>query len=91
ARLESAGLAQAGVEEPFHRISDVRRWLCYAAQTLLLLPIYAVAGLQWFFPYIAYTRLADQVDRVPALLLSGISFVFIPPLAMCASILIKWL
>ncbi|WP_447406447.1 phosphopantetheine-binding protein, partial [Clostridium perfringens] len=31
ARLESAGLAQAGVEEPFHRISDVRRWLCYAA------------------------------------------------------------
>ncbi|WP_203309306.1 Pls/PosA family non-ribosomal peptide synthetase [Sphingomonas beigongshangi] len=91
ARLDGNGLAAAAPEEPFHRIADAKRWLCYAAQTLLLLPIYAVAGLQWFFPYIAYTRLADQVDRVPALLLSGFSFVFIPPLAMLASILIKWL
>ncbi|WP_163580102.1 hypothetical protein, partial [Klebsiella pneumoniae] len=58
---------------------------------IALIPIYTVAGLQWFFPYIAYTRLADQTDRVSALLLSGLSFILIPPLAMFVSILVKWL
>jgi non-ribosomal peptide synthetase-like protein len=77
--------------QPFHRISVGKRWLCAIAQTIALLPIYTVAGLQWFFPYIAYTRMADQVSRVEALMISGLSFIFIPPLAMLASVIVKWL
>ncbi|WP_137863561.1 MULTISPECIES: Pls/PosA family non-ribosomal peptide synthetase [unclassified Sphingomonas] len=91
ARLEGAVVGEAAEELPYHRISTARRWLCYVAQTIALIPIYTVAGLQWFFPYIAYTRLADQTDRVSALLLSGLSFILIPPLAMFVSILVKWL
>ncbi|HEX7853783.1 MAG TPA: Pls/PosA family non-ribosomal peptide synthetase [Sphingobium sp.] len=78
-------------ESSFHRIAPWKRWLCVIAQTIALLPIYAVAGLQWFFPYLAYTHLAGDMNRVPALLVSGLSFIFIPPLAMFASILVKWL
>ncbi|MES2057184.1 MAG: Pls/PosA family non-ribosomal peptide synthetase [Pseudomonadota bacterium] len=76
---------------PFHRIAGWKRWTCAVAQTIALIPIFTIAGLQWFFPYVAYTRMADQVDRVTALLLSGFAFVFIPPLAMLASVLVKWL
>jgi non-ribosomal peptide synthetase-like protein len=87
-----ATMAATRVDEgSFHRIAEWKRWLCVAAQTVALIPIYTVAGLQWFFPYLAYTRLAGNIDRVSALVLSGLSFVFIPPLAMFASILIKWL
>ena len=92
ARLEESVIREpAEAARPYHHISTTGRWLCYIAQTIALIPIYTIAGLQWFFPYLAYTRLADQTDRVTALLLSGLSFIFIPPLAMVASILIKWL
>ncbi|MEI6485320.1 MAG: Pls/PosA family non-ribosomal peptide synthetase [Sphingomonadales bacterium] len=74
----------------FARIAEWKRWLCIIAQTVALIPIYAVAGLQWFFPYLAYTLLATEDDRVSALLLSGFSFIFIPPLAMLLSLGVKW-
>ncbi|WEK44786.1 MAG: amino acid adenylation domain-containing protein [Candidatus Sphingomonas colombiensis] len=91
ARLGSAAPEHVAEALPFHRIAAWKRWLCGFAQTIALIPIFTIAGLQWFFPYVAYTRLADQVDRVTALLMSGLSFIFIPPLAMLASILVKWL
>lgn len=90
ARLGGAVSAARVDETSFHRIAEWKRWLCVAAQTVALLPIYTVAGLQWFFPYLAYTHLAGDMDRVPALLLSGLSFIFIPPLAMVMSIVVKW-
>ena len=77
--------------EPFHVTPAWQRRLCATAQTIALLPIFTVAGLQWFFPYLAYTWLTERVDRVPALLLSGASFMVIPPLAMLVSVAIKWL
>ncbi len=76
---------------PYHRIAAAKRWLCWLAQTIALIPIYSVAGLQWFFPYIAYTHFAGDMSRLDALLLSGLSFIAIPPLAMLSSILVKWL
>ena len=91
ARIGSQAPVEQAEELPFHRIAAWKRWLCGLAQTIALIPIFTVAGLQWFFPYLAYTRMADQVDRVTALLLSGFSFVFIPPLAMIASVIVKWL
>ena len=90
-RLGGAITLSATELEPFHVIPAWQRRLCAAAQTVALLPIFTVAGLQWFFPYLAYTWLTDRVDRVPALLLSGISFMAIPPLAMLASVAVKWL
>lgn len=87
-----AGLAhETGGEESFTRISDARRWLCWIAQTIALVPIYALAGLQWFFPYLAYTHFSNQHDRLGALAISGVAFLFIPPLAMVLSIVVKWL
>ncbi|WP_022677887.1 Pls/PosA family non-ribosomal peptide synthetase [Novosphingobium sp. B-7] len=78
-------------EQPFHHTPALHRWLCWAAQTIALLPIYTVAGLQWFFPYLAYTHLSGNMSRLSALMLSGFSFLLIPPLAMLASIVVKWL
>lgn len=95
ARLGGASLAglsnESGGEETFTRISDARRRLCVIAQTIALVPIYALAGLQWFFPYLAYTHFSGQHDRLEALAISGLAFVFIPPLAMVLSVVVKWL
>lgn len=84
--------SEPGHEMPdFHRVPASKRLACQAAQTLALIPIYTIAGLQWFFPYLAYTYLASDDNRLKALLLSGLSFIFIPPLAMAISVLVKWL
>lgn len=91
ARLETASRPDVAIETAFHRVPTWQRWLCWSAQTLALIPIYTVAGLQWFFPYLAYIHLVGNFSRVTALLLSGLSFITIPPLAMLASIIVKWL
>lgn len=90
-RLRDRVMADSAVLEPFHRVSTFQKRLCFALQTLALVPIYAVAGLQWFFPYLAYTYLVEDLGRVSALLMSGLSFIFIPPLGMVFAILSKWL
>ena len=58
---------------------------------MALFPIFALAGLQWFFPYVAYTWLAGYMDRLHALLLSGLTFMLIPIAAMLFSIAVKWI
>ena len=91
ARLGDAGPTERLDETSFYRTAGWKRWLCGAAQTLALVPIFSVAGLQWFFPYLAYSWLAGRMERLDALLLSGLSFILIPPLAMFVSIAVKWL
>jgi non-ribosomal peptide synthetase-like protein len=78
-------------ETSFHRIAPWKRRLCVAAQTLALLPIYTLAGLQWFSPYIAYTHFAGNMDRISALVLSGLLFTVVPIASMFLSIAAKWL
>ncbi|WP_062221632.1 Pls/PosA family non-ribosomal peptide synthetase [Aureimonas sp. D3] len=89
-RLEVMGRGSARAEEQFHPVDKARRRRCAVIQTFALIPIYAIAGLQWFFPYLAYVQLAGDFDRVPALILSGLSFILIPPLALLLSIVVKW-
>jgi non-ribosomal peptide synthetase-like protein len=91
ARLGDAAPAERLDETSFHRTPAWQRWLCGAAQTVALVPIFTVAGLQWFFPYLAYSWLAGHMERLDALVLSGLSFMLIPPLAMFVSIGVKWL
>lgn len=91
ARLQGQVAHGHAEELPFHHTPAVTRWLCWIAQTIALIPIYAIAGLQWFFPYVAYVHLAGDVSRTSALALSGLTFMVIPPLAMFASIIVKWL
>ncbi|HEY0311781.1 MAG TPA: Pls/PosA family non-ribosomal peptide synthetase [Allosphingosinicella sp.] len=91
ARLGDAGPTERLDETSFYRTAGWKRWLCGAAQTVALVPIFSVAGLQWFFPYLAYSWLAGRMERLDALLLSGLSFILIPPLAMFVSIAVKWL
>jgi non-ribosomal peptide synthetase-like protein len=90
ARLATATPHQTTEDEPYYRIADWKRRLCMLAQTIALIPIYTVAGLQWFFPYLAYTRLSHKLSVAPALTLSALAFVAVPPMALIISILIKW-
>ncbi len=88
----AAAVAVAVADETsFHRTPAWQRRLCVAAQTIALFPIFALAGLQWFFPYVAYTWLAGYMDRLHALLVSGLTFMLIPIAAMLFSILVKWI
>jgi non-ribosomal peptide synthetase-like protein len=91
ARIDGAAPCAAAEEQPFQHIADWKRRLCMAAQTIALIPIFTVAGLQWFFPYLAYTRLSHRLAVIPALTLSALAFVAVPPVALLISILIKWL
>ena len=94
ARLDAARPAQAAAEsppEPFHPIPQLRRTICVIVQTFLLVPIFAVAGVQWIFPYLAYTALATEEDRLLPLLVAGAAFVVMPPLVLLLSIAVKWL
>ena len=93
-RLTAAGVGAGPttVEEPFHPVPQMRRTLCVIAQTLALIPIFAFAGVQWIFPYLAYTALAtpELSSRLPALAVAGAAFVVIPPVAILFSIVVKW-
>ncbi|WP_242095766.1 Pls/PosA family non-ribosomal peptide synthetase [Sphingomonas sp. CROZ-RG-20F-R02-07] len=91
--LRIGGAAPVAVldETSFPRVGAWTRRLCVAAQTVALLPIFALAGLQWFFPYVAYTWLAATMPRLEALAISGLSFVLIPIAAMLLSIAVKWI
>jgi non-ribosomal peptide synthetase-like protein len=91
ARLGDTGPTERTDETSFHRTEAWKRWLCGAAQTAALIPIFTVAGLQWFFPYLAYSWLAGYMSRLDALLMSGLTFMLIPPAAMFVAIAVKWL
>ena len=91
ARIGGTAAVAVQTEDSFHRIAAWKRRLCVVAQTVALLPIYAIAGLQWFFPYIAYTHLAGRMDRISALALSAAFFTIVPIASMLFSILAKWL
>jgi len=91
ARIGGAAAVAVQTEESFHRVPEWKRWLCVAAQTVALLPVYTIAGLQWFFPYVAYTHLAGRMPRIDALILSALFFTIVPVASMLFSIAAKWL
>ncbi len=77
-------------EDSYHRIAAWKRQLCVAGQTVALLPIFTIAGLQWFFPYLAYSWLVNSMSRLDSLLISGLSFMLVPFATMLLSIAVKW-
>jgi non-ribosomal peptide synthetase-like protein len=94
ARVDAASRGETAapkVDLTFAPIPQMRRTLCVIAQTIALVPIFAVAGLQWIFPYLAYTALAGDIGRVSALAVAAAAFVVMPPLVIVLSIAVKWL
>jgi len=96
ARLE-ARRAEAPPEaaevEPFHPVDPRRRAFCVAAQTVALVPIFALNGLQWLLPYLIYVHLSGESigSRLVALGWAGMTFVVMPPVILLFSIAFKWL
>ncbi|WP_294238670.1 Pls/PosA family non-ribosomal peptide synthetase [uncultured Sphingomonas sp.] len=90
-RIGGTAPVTVATEESFRRVPEWKRMLCVAAQTVALLPIYTIAGLQWFFPYVAYTHLAGRMSRIDALILSALFFTIVPVASMLFSIAAKWL
>lgn len=90
-RISGAAAVAVATEESFHRVPEWQRMVCVVAQTVALLPVYTIAGLQWFFPYVAYTHLAGRMPRIDALILSALFFTIVPIASMLFSIAAKWL
>jgi non-ribosomal peptide synthetase-like protein len=95
-RLDAARAEQAPprAEEPaFLPVTQWKRTLCVIGQTLALIPIFTFSGVQWIFPYLAYTWFAtpELESRIAALAIAGASFVVVPPLMILVSIAVKWL
>jgi len=90
-RISGAAAVAVATEESFHRVPEWQRMACVVAQTIALLPVYTIAGLQWFFPYVAYTHLAGRMPRIDALILSALFFTIVPVASMLFSIAAKWL
>ena len=84
---------EAPPPEPFAPIPQWRRNACVAAQTVALVPIFALGGLQWLLPYLVYTTAAtpDPASRLSALGLAALTFLVLPPLIILVSIALKWL
>jgi non-ribosomal peptide synthetase-like protein len=96
ARLDAARAEApppAAEEPPFLPVAQWKRTLCVIGQTLALIPIFTFAGVQWIFPYLAYTWVATPAieSRIAALAVAGASFVVTPPLMIAVSIAVKWL
>jgi non-ribosomal peptide synthetase-like protein len=79
--------------EPFHPADPKRRAICVVAQTVALVPIFALNGLQWLLPYLVYIHLSGPTitSRLAALGWAGVIFVVMPPVILLFSVAFKWL
>jgi non-ribosomal peptide synthetase-like protein len=75
----------------FQPISQVRRALCVAAQSVALVFLFAYIGLQWIAPYLAYFWTAPSAGPLAGLEAAAGAFMLIPPLMLALSIPLKWL
>lgn len=88
-----AGHGAAKTETAFAAIPQLRRAACVIGQTLALVPLFAFSGVQWLLPYLTYTSLATDApeSRLPAVGVAMATYIFMPPLMIFLSILMKWL
>ncbi|MFI4973938.1 MAG: Pls/PosA family non-ribosomal peptide synthetase [Caulobacterales bacterium] len=84
--------AEAAPLPPFEPIPRLRRFLCVAAQTVALVPIYSLSGVQWLLPYLVYVHNVspEPETRLPALAWAAATFLVMPPVIIAFSILVKW-
>ncbi|WP_222536485.1 Pls/PosA family non-ribosomal peptide synthetase [Pedobacter polysacchareus] len=83
-------------QEPFHKISSLRYWICGIAQGFSLLIIYGLFAAQIFVSYLGYYyQLAksetDKGDTFWAIITALVLFCFIAPFFSLLSIAMKWL
>ena len=84
--------APATLKKPRHSASNLSYWLCSLAQTLALLPIYAIFAAQIFFPYLVYYYVQnDTGSHIDAIIFSFVAFCVLPPLVLNIGIISKWL
>lgn len=88
-----AGLAPPPVPAaPFTAVPPGRYWACATAQTAVLPLLFGVFGLQWLFPYLAYSSLINAEEpRALALATALVGYAAAVPLSALLAILVKWL
>jgi len=90
-RLDQArGRQTPAAEAAFIPPPRLRRALCVAAQGVSVVILYAMAGLQWVLPYLAYFWIAPVHGVLLGLEMASAAFVAMPPITLVLSIALKW-
>jgi len=79
-------------ERTFNKVSSLRYYCCWAAQTLALGLIFGLFAVEIFSPYLGYYYFEqDESTRAFALLMAFVLFCLIPPVYTATIIGSKWL
>ncbi|MEO7027442.1 MAG: amino acid adenylation domain-containing protein, partial [Caulobacteraceae bacterium] len=68
-----------------------RRWGCVTAQTVALVCLFGVGGLQWVFPYLVFEQVAPRHGSLAGFEGAALAFTAIPPLMTLLAVALKWL
>ncbi len=92
-KTEQLVVASSTPKKTRHSANGITYWLCSLAQTLSLLPIYAIFAAQIFLPYLVYYYVQNDVgsSHTMAIISSFAAFCVLPPLVLGIGISSKWL
>lgn len=83
---------EAKTKHEFNKVNRMRYALCWIAQSITLLVIYALFAIQIFIPYLGYYYMEQDTGSLLYSILTAIGmFCFIPPFFTIVSIASKWL
>ena len=91
-KAEQLVVTAATPKKPRYIATRKAYWLCNLAQTIALLPIYAIFAAQIFFPYLVYYYVQNESgSHINAIIFSFVAFCVLPPLVLGVGIISKWL
>ncbi len=89
---ESKPAPEVKAKRVFNEIPKARFLLCWLAQTVSLLLMYGLFAVQIFFPYLGYYYVKEDTKNIGyGITTALVMFIFIPPLFLLLSVVVKWL
>ena len=90
--LEKNNTTTATKNEPFHKVTTLRYWICGFAQLISLFLIYGLFAVQIFIPYLGYYYMQVEHERhLVSFAFALILFCILPPILALFSLITKWL